>query len=136
MDKVYQEKLSLLAMLVEMAWSDGEYTEEENDFINRLADLYEISDMDMLKIKSGELKPESIVPEREAERIPFFQSCVMAMGVDREVVNQERMFCRNIGLKMGLREQVIRNVMDLFEEHFPNPVPIDKLMMAYQSVKN
>jgi len=132
----YKEKLSLIAMLVELTWVDGEVTDEENDFVDRLADLYKIEAIDLLKIKSGEFKPELIIPEMEADRVPFFHSCVMAMGVDHRTNNDERNYCSTLGMKMGLREEVVKNVMHLFEKHFPNPVPLDELKKAYNIGRN
>jgi len=127
----YDEKLSLMAMLVELSWVDGEVTEEENGFIDHLADLYEIEPIDLLKIKSGEYKPELAIPKSEADRVPFFQSCVIAMGIDYRTNEDEKNYCTNLGMKMGLREEVVKSVMNLFEKYFPEPVPIDELMNAY-----
>jgi hypothetical protein len=135
-DKKYNEKLSLIAMLVELNSTDGEASEEENDFINRLADLYKIEPVELLQIKSGKFKPELSIPKMESDRIPFFQTCVMAMGVDLKVNDEEKKYCSELGMKMGLREEVIGVVMDLFEKHFPNPVPITELMNAYNIGRN
>lgn len=123
-------------MLVELNSTDGEASEEENDFINRLADLYKIEPVELLQIKSGKFKPELSIPKMESDRIPFFQTCVMAMGVDLKVNDEEKKYCSELGMKMGLREEVIGVVMDLFEKHFPNPVPITELMNAYNIGRN
>ena len=136
MDNDYQQKLSLLGLLVELVNTDGNMTEEESNFINRLGDMYGITPLDMLKLKSEELKPDMVFPETEADRVPFFQTCVMTMGIDKNVTEEEREFCSELGLKMGIRKEVITVVMNLFEKYFPQPVPIEELMMAYNIGRN
>ncbi len=136
MENDYQQKLSLIALMVELVNTDSLMTEGESDFINRLGDMYGVEPLDMLKLKSGALKPDVIIPKSESERVPFFQTCVMTMGIDKSVTNEEREFCSELGLRMGLREEVINTVMMLFEKYFPKPVPIEELVKAYSIGRN
>ena len=126
------EALAILTMLVEVSKVNGEIDEKEKAMINRMAEKMNLDASIRDEVMAGKIYVEISPPAGEWERIPFFQMCVMTSGVNGDFDKREALFCKRLGLRLGLREDTLDEVIHLFKQYFPEKVPIEALRKAYQ----
>ena len=124
----YEQKLGVIAVLFELAQSDLNVTQSEDEFIERVAESFQVSILDTQRIRNQELEVPFKPPKAEWERIPIFMQCVMLMVIDRGFETEEENFCRELGFKLGLREEMVNILIDMWIESYPQPVPQKELM--------
>lgn len=124
------EKLSLLSEMIAFAQTDASIKSIEYKFLLGVAKQLEISqdDFDYLfdhPVTYVHLKSHS-------ERIVQFHRLVLLMNLDKEISKKELVKLYNFGLRMGLSNESISNVLDLMES-FPNKiVPPDFLIEIFK----
>ena len=132
MEEEERDALAILTMLVGVSTVDGKIDDRELNMISRMAKKMNLSDRVRDQVVSGKIYVEIEPPAGEWERIPFFQMCVMTSGVNGDFDEQEMLFCKRLGMKLGLQDEVLDNVIALFKQYFPDRVPIEELRKAYQ----
>ncbi|MGK0386100.1 MAG: putative tellurite resistance protein B-like protein, partial [Patiriisocius sp.] len=112
MDK---NKQALLSDLIVIAKADNKVTIEEYDFIMSIAARMEI-DSDTVKILFENPLP-SKTPRTEFERITHFYKMILMMHIDNEADESEIEVIRNFGLKMGIRQGVVDQMLHKMEQY-------------------
>jgi len=126
----YEQKLGVIAVLFDLAQADLNVTQNEDEFIERVAESFKVSIMDTQRIRNKELEVSFDPPKAEWERIPIFMQCVMLMVIDRGFETEEENFCRELGFKLGLREEMVNILIEMWIESYPQPVPQKELMQV------
>lgn len=117
----YKEKLSLVKDLLTLASVDHLESENEIEFVHQLGRKLglEQSDIDGLVKKDIEFQP----PVTEDLRISIFYTFILVVKVDGIVAHEEVQFCREVGLKLGLNQLAVNNLLkrvaDYPEENLP-----------------
>jgi hypothetical protein len=132
MTEDYQERLSQLAMLIYVSQIDGEVDDEEQALVDTMAERLEIKEDDKHLLMTGELVVKLHVPSSEWERVENFHLCMMMSSISGEFDSQEALFCKRLGLKMGVRDEVMNKVITLFRQYHPDAVPVQELKRVYQ----
>jgi len=123
-------------MLVDVCKVNGLIDEREMLMIHTMSEKLNLSDDLRDQVISGTIHVQIKAPEGEWERIPFFQMCVMTSGVNGDFDARESLFCKKLGLRLGLRDEVLDQVIRLFKEYFPETVPLEDLKKAYRLSHN
>ena len=126
----YEQKLGVIALLFNLAQADLNVTASEDEFIERVAESFEVSIIDTQRIRDGEIAVDFNPPKAEWERIPIFMQCVMLMVIDRGFETEEENFCRELGFKLGLREEMVNILIQMWIDSYPKPVPQKELMQV------
>jgi hypothetical protein len=127
MDNLYQEKISHLNDLIKLSRVDGQESVNEVHFINSVADRMGISREDLKKIRE---KNDSIIftPPKDMYQIMMqYHRIIILMGIDRIISDSEMDFCIDIGIKMNLKPEAIREILELAVESPRHIVPIDEI---------
>ncbi len=121
MDPNYQEKLSHVNDLIELAQIDGSESHMELNFINSVAARLGIEKGDVLRIKKGEIDISFTTPKNETKIIEQFHRLIILIGIDKLIYKEEVSFCVELGVRMGLHYNAITESL---RKTFRNPAYI------------
>ena len=127
-------KFSLLSDLIILSKADGKVTHSEYDFLIRLAERMDISKEELDFIFNNPLPSQTVFTE--LERITHFNKLLLLMNVDHETHKKEVIMLRKFGLSMGIREDVIQQVLDQMEHYDNKIIPPEKLIKIFKTFYN
>lgn len=136
MDRKYQEKLSHINDLIQLARVDGYQSKIETNFIDSVADRLGVEKQDLEDLKTEKLKIKFSPPRYEYEIIPQFHRIVLLMGIDRMIYKEEVNFCRELGLKLGLNPSAVNEIIDKMIFYPNNIIPADELETIFKKYYN
>ncbi len=125
---------SLISDLIVLALADDKITQSEYDFILRLANRMEMSQEEVEKLFVKPLPSKPIFTE--LERLTHFHKLVLLMNVDRETHEKEIIVIKNFGLKMGIRAEVIDQVLARMNDYEDKVIPSSELIKIFQTFYN
>ncbi len=134
MDHEYQEKLSLIRELILLSKADQQFTQLEKDFIFSVAEKLGIFAVEVEKLY-GEDIPFT-PPENEFRRIFHFQSLLLMMGIDHRFSEAEKDFCREMGLRMGLNNWAVGQLIDNMIEKGGKALPPEEVIRIFKAGYN
>jgi len=128
------QQQSLLSDLIVLAHADNKVTAQEYDFIHRLAQRMEVSK------EAVDALFENPVPSKpifsELERITHFHKLILVMNVDGEIHPSEVATLRNFGLRMGIRQAAIDQILEEMTRYENNLIPSQELIKIFQTYYN
>ena len=128
------ENQSMISDLIRLAEADGKLTHSEYDFIIRLAKRMDVSEEEVAELFKNPI--QSKIRYSEMERITHFHKLVLLMNVDRETHRKEVIAIKNFGLKMGIRSDVINQILDRMNDYDDKVIPTDELIQIFRSNYN
>ncbi len=127
MDNLYQEKISHLNDLVQLSRIDGQESPIEISFINSVAEKMGISREELEKIREKNNNIEFTLPENIYQLMMQYHRIIILMGIDRIVSESEMDFCIGLGIKMKLKPDAIREILELVIDLPRHIVPVDEV---------
>ncbi|EDM43174.1 hypothetical protein SCB49_11884 [unidentified eubacterium SCB49] len=131
MDKTNEALLSDLIML---AKADNKITESEYDLIVKLASTMQISKDEVDLLFANPIP--SKVQGSELQRITHFYKLMLLMNVDHETHDKEVAMIRNFGVKMGIRPDVIDQMLIKMEQYEDKIIPSEEIMKIFTTYYN
>lgn len=129
-----EEKLGLLSDLIALAQADHHISEEEYQFIMTLARRFEIDKETVHDLFHNPVDSKPIVTE--LGRITHFHKLVLMMNIDLKTKDAEVAALRNFGLKMGIRMEIIDQVMLRMDKYENKLIPTEELVRIFQAYYN
>ena len=129
-----EEKLSLLKDLIKVANADGQFREEEQQFIFAIAEQMGVTPKDYTRLFNENIEHKP--PVLEIDRIVQFQRIILVMNVDQNVSLNEIKEVQNLGLKMGLHPAAINLVLTEMHNYPNNMLPPARLMEIFKTHHN
>lgn len=128
------EKLGLLAQLVQMAKADGKIRDVEFQFLISLAAQMGVTKDDFKQIseKNIEFQP----PRLESERIVQFQRLILLMNIDLEIDDREMDYIKDLGIRMGLHPSATNTVLREMHDYENKIVPPARLIEIFSTYHN
>lgn len=128
------EKRSLLSDLVKLAKTDSEVREAEFQFLLSISAQLGITKDDFKEIFESYI--EFNPPKIELDRIVQFQRLILLMNVDLDASEEEIIYIKDIGIRMGLHPAATNEVLVRMHE-FPNKiVPPEILLEIFSTFHN
>ena len=128
------ENHSLICDLIRLAEADGKLTHSEYDFILRLAKRMDVNEEEVAELFKNPI--QSKTKYSELEKITHFHKLVLLMNVDRETHRKEVIVIKNFGLKMGIRSDVINQILDRMNDYDDKVIPTAELIQIFRSNYN
>ena len=128
------EKLGLLAQLVQMAQSDDKIRDVEFQFLLSLA-----AQMGVTKDEFKRLFEENIEfqpPKLESERIVQFQRLILLMNIDLEIDQSELDYIKDLGIRMGLHPMATNTVLKEMHNYENKVIPPARLIEIFRTYHN
>jgi len=128
------EKLGLLAQLVQMAQADDKIRDIEFQFLLSLAAQMGVTKEDFKRIfeENIEFKP----PKFEADRIMQFQRLILLMNVDLEINERELDYIKDLGIRMGLQPSATNTVLKEMHNYENKIIPPERLIEIFRTHHN
>lgn len=130
----YNEKLSLLHNLLNLARVDHEESDLEVDFIYRISDRMSISRADINKLLKQ--KVDFHPPKEENKRVVLFYTFLLMMGIDGEFTDDEKSVCQEIGFKLGLNQMAVHLLIQKIIENDGAKVPALEVVEFFKLYHN
>ena len=134
MSLTLEEKKSLIKNLIDLAVVDGAQNMDEMKFIKALANGLDISEEELSTLKDSKI--DFIPPKEVGDRIEHMHKLILLMATDQTFSEIEKIFIQNIGLRMGIRQQAILNLMEKLENSPNNILSPDEIMSVYNTYYN
>lgn len=134
MNESEKEKLSLMSELIKLARTEDSVREAEYMFLASVAKRLEIDEATFKSLFEQYIK--FTPPKPETDRILQFHRLVLLMNVDGDADDEEIMFIKNLGMRMGLRPDAISAAL---AESFKSPdrlVSPEKLIEIFRTYNN
>ena len=128
------EKLSLMAQLIQLAKADEEVREAEHQFLLSIAVMLEIDPEAFAKLYDEFIDFEP--PALEMERIVQLQRLVLLMNVDLEIDGDELATIRDLGMRMGLHASAVNSVLEEMHNYENKMIPPDRLIAIFTTFHN
>ena len=136
MEREYKEKLSHLNDLIKLSRIDGYESSIESNFIESVAERLGVSNNDLNDLKSGEIEIDFSPPRYEYQIIPQFHRIILLMGIDRMIYKEEIQFCLELGLRMGLNPNAVKEIVDKMIFYPNNIIPAEELESIFKKYYN
>ena len=112
-----------------MAYADGEFSEEEKQFISQVIEE-NVSDADTL------LEGKADIPKEEKDRMTILYYLLFLLKIDGVVAPEERKIAQKFGVALGFRIEMIESMLDVMEKHLENKLPDDELISIVRQYLN
>ncbi len=109
----YNSEKAQLAVLVKMAKADNEVKGSEDMFLRLMARKLNLSVSEFEDIYNDTDKYDFIPPVNQEEKYIMFYILIQMMKVDLSVDVEEIEFCKEIGIKLGIAENKIEEIIKL-----------------------
>lgn len=105
----HEQKISHLQALYHLALVDGVLSKEEVTYIELVAERLGISLSELQFDESTTL--DLILPDREYKLYSLFHRLAVIIMIDDHVHHEEAQHCFNLGIKMGLHPNAIKEII-------------------------
>jgi hypothetical protein len=112
-----------------MAYADGEFTENEKQFISQVIED-NVSDVDTL------LENKLDIPAEEKDRMTILYYLLFLLKIDGVVAPSERKIAQKFGVALGFRSEMIISMLDVMEDHLENKLPDEELITIIRQYLN
>ncbi len=130
----FKKNQALVSDFIILARADDKVSHSEYDFIVRLADRMDVTQVEVDKLFANPLPSKPIFTE--LERITHFHKLVLVMNVDRVTHEKEVISIKNFGLKMGIRSEVIDQVLARMDDYDDKVIPASEIIKIFQVFYN
>ena len=127
MDDLYQEKISHLNDLIKLSRIDGQESVNEIHFINAISDRLGVSREDLEKIRKRNDDIIFTPPQN------IYQ---LMMQYHRIIAESEMEFCMDLGIKMNLKPEAIRDILELAIETPRHIIAIEEIEKIFYKYYN
>ncbi len=119
----------LINLLYQMAFADGQFTENEKTFISEVIDQH-VDDPDVL------LNNDVVIPTEEKDRMTILYYLLFLLRVDNKINESEKQIAHKFGLMLGFREEMITSMLAIMEQHMDQKLPDEKLITVVRQYLN
>lgn len=106
----HQQKISHLKALYHLACADKSLTKAEATYIKIVAERLGISQEELEKFDGTE--PILELPDREYKLYALFHRLTIIIMIDHAATENEKRYCFNLGIKMGLHPNAIGEIIE------------------------
>ncbi|TRX71206.1 TerB family tellurite resistance protein [Carboxylicivirga sp. M1479] len=117
-----------LALFIKMAKADGEIIQAEMMFLKLLAHKLNINSSDFDTILDNYEKYRYLPPANEKERFMTLYILIQMMKVDLSMKAEEIEFCLEIGKRLHIDEDKMKNIIELSKQQ-------EKKVVGYEEIK-
>lgn len=108
----------------------------ERKFINQVAGRLGLSIEDVDEVDKHPYKLTLELPVTPEERMTMMYDLLWLMKIDGNVVEEERAFINEIGLRLGFRQDMVGELITIIAQYIGKPVPDNALLDIIRKYSN
>ena len=128
------EKHRIIADMIALAKADDHIDERERDFIMAIAQRLGVSETEVSMIFEQEYTPKAYATE--LERITQFHRLILLMNVDQKTQDVEITAIRNYGLRLGIRQEAVSQILEEMGDYEHSMIPSQRLVEIFKRFYN
>lgn len=129
-----KDSQSIISDLIVIAKADDKVTQEEYHFIVNIAAKMQVTEAEVKILFETPLP--SLKFTTELERITHFYKLMLTMKIDNEAHEKELIEIRNFGLKLGIRQGVVDQLLDKMNNYENNIIPSPEILKIFNTYYN
>lgn len=129
-----QQKIAHLKALLHLASLDDEVSKEESIYITNVAARLGIHPDELLDYDGR--APELDLPDREYKLYAVFHRLAIVIMIDNTADEQERNYCFDLGIKMGLHPNAVGEVIRHVVEKGPMNAMPSEILSIFRKYMN
>ena len=113
----------IISLLVIQAKIDNEFSIIEKKYLKYAGGQMKLNDEEIAGIR---LNPSQFIiapPPGESQRITILYYLLFMMRADQKVTIEEEELCYKVGLHLGFREEMVRNLIGVMKEYLHKQLP-------------
>jgi len=111
-----KEKRSHFKNMIALALIDGDFDENEQDFLRQRGMNWGLSKKDVEQVLNNPGKVQFVIPKNPDDRIAQLYDLVVMMIADGEIRQDEMDFCQTLAAQMGFRPSDVPRVLEAIIE--------------------
>jgi uncharacterized tellurite resistance protein B-like protein len=128
---------SIIALLVKLQIADGQSTEHEYVYIQKVAWSLGLSNSDVEEvIHNLHLYREALAPKTEKERMTILYYLLFFMLVDQKVSMEEEKLVQEFAFRLGFRTALTTDLVQVIKDHATSHLPAEKMLQAIKKYLN
>lgn len=129
-----KDSQAIISDLIVIAKADEKITDGEYHFIVSLAKKLNVTEQEV-KILFENPLPSKIL-KTELERITHFYKLILTMNIDNEIHEKELVEVRNFGLKLGIRQGVVDQLLIKMNDYKNKIIPSNEILKIFNTYYN
>lgn len=131
-----ERKLSIIKALVKLAFADGKVDVNEVSYLHKACHSLGLS-IDVLQQLGEEIADENLaIPDSEQERMQIFYYLLFLLKADHVITQEEQSMLYQIGAELGLREDFIRDMLNVVYANVDKDIPPHLLLDVIRKYGN
>lgn len=131
-----ERQKAILAHLIRMIGADGEIQRVERKFVLNVGKQLKVSPAELDEIEANLDDYEISPPPDEQERMTILYYLLFAMAVDGVIHEEEEKLCYDFGLKLGFRETMTRDMINVMKQFLNKKLPEGALLTEIKKYMN
>ena len=129
-------KKGIIAYLIHMIAADGTIEKVERKFVLHVGRQLQLSPTLLDEVESNIDDYVGIAPPNEQDRMSILYYLLFAMAVDGKIHQKEEELCYQFGLKLGFRESMTRDLINVMKRFLNKELPQDALLNEIKKYMN
>jgi len=121
-------KKYIISLLVQQAQSDGHFTLLEKKYLKYAGDQLELSNEEIAEVRADPSAYEIAPPPDEQKRVTILYYSLFMMRADGEINAQEEDMCYRLGLRLGFRAEMVKNLIGVMKTYLKSNLPPDSML--------
>lgn len=118
----------IIKTLLEMAVTDGDFDDKEVVYILKVGQNIGLDKATLEEIIRHRTTIEFHPPKSEQDRMAFLYYILFLIKIDQNVSTEERKLLYKIGFKLGFNELLIKDLIQVVEDHIDRKLPPSALI--------
>ena len=132
----HEVKLTYLAMLFELSYTDGRLDLPEDQFIDRISERLRIPYSEKVAVMENPSGYITKLPDTYAQRIEFLYNLLFMMGIDDKVTEEELALVKRVGFKLCFNPMLLNDLTHIMIDNLGKNVPVDAVVQAVVKYQN
>lgn len=131
-----ERRKGILAFLIQMIAADGKVERVERKFVLDVGRQLEVTPGELDEIESNPHAYKIDPPPNEQERMTILYYLLFTMAVDGVIHKEEEKLCYEFGLRLGFREDMTRDMINVMKRFLNKKLPKDALLAEIKKYMN
>jgi len=130
-----QQTLQVLRVLKSLSEADGHIDQKERIFMQQLGQQHGLTSIEVAS-ELGNGDHEVVLPLEEQERMTVLYYLVFLMQSDGDITPEEEVSIYHFGLRLGFREELLRNFIALANKYKGKQIPQEDMLAQIRAFLN